>query len=611
MTSHRWSADSSDRLTARSWRTAAEARTRALDRDILAVAALAALAGGSAVLRLGAADAPAQAGEGRNVAQAFAVDTLGGLVDSVASPLAWLQVGAYTAATEAYERHTAVLAAVREPMVLAAAGTAVLLWVLARRMGLSRTTAAAAVAITAVSPMALGLQLGVRPENVAMPWALGALALLWTPRRHRRLAPDLWAVTCLVIAVITAPLTMVLAVTAAWLVWRRRRKRLSLMLACLFTLGVGIGLGAASALSGIRLAAEGPPSAHWLEVDPFLCAVGLVAAIAALGSFRLRPLAAGVLALTAVAAIPNGPGTGALVLAVAPAALAVVGTVERALGHRARAGRHTWARPLRLPVAVAALVIAIVAVPTWYAGARAAVAARTDPAPLAQARLWLLANLPTEPLVTDGISWVELIRAGRSVAATTRPADCADTCSAQSWLLVTPAMRPVLERRPALAAAAAAAETVAVFGSGADLVEIHRPAAAGAGTVAMDEQRARSRAGERIADSARIAAGGEVLDTLRAGRTDPRLLATLSALGSTRPVRVVALPAVPGEDAAGQPRRQALLAAAGEQAEQLVLFFTGQRGVFRPESVTSTSDGVLVRYPAGSPAGLLTPFDTP
>ncbi|WP_156893403.1 glycosyl transferase [Actinokineospora enzanensis] len=584
------------------WRRVIDAR--ALDRDILAAFALAALAAVTAVLRLGALDAPAQPGEGRGVSQIFAVDTLTTLLDTTSAPLAWLQIGGYTAATDAFARHVSALAAAREAMVIAAALTAVLLWVLALRIGLSRVTAAVAVVIAAVAPMAVGLQSGVRAENVAVPWLLLGLALLWTPRRHRRLAPDLWATAFLVIAVITAPVAIIPVGTAAWLVWRRQRRRLSLMLACLFGLGTGIGLGASAALAGLRMAAEGPSALTWPAEDPVFATAAVVAAIAALHSYRLRPLAAGVLGLAAVAAIPGGPGTSALTIAVAPAALVIAGTVERAVRHgTARAtflGRH----PLRVPAIGLAVAVVLTAGPNWANGLHTVLTAHPDPAPVLGATRWLRENLPDAQLVTDSVTWADLVRGGRPARTTIRAADCVDdTCATGSWLLFTTNLRASLPHRPALADAAPRGETVAVFGAGGDRVEIHRPAIDGPG--GLDEQLARTRLGGEIAADPRVSAQADADTALRAGRADPRVLTMLSALAATRPVRLAALPPVPGEDDAGQPRRQMLITAADEPAEQLAHFFTSQPGVYRPESVHTAAGAVLVRYPAGAPAGLL------
>ncbi|GGS38250.1 hypothetical protein [Actinokineospora fastidiosa] len=314
---------------------------------LIARGSLLGLVGLAAAIRVAALDGPAQLGE---IGHVFQVHTLRSLdtVPSGASTLALLQLAVYTTATGAFGRHDTGLAAVREPMVLAAVAVGVGIWWMARRMGLSRWTAGAAVGLVAVSPLAVAAQLGVRPENLAAAWAVAALVLFWTPHRHRTLAPDLWATAFLVIAVLTAPVAMALVPTAAWLMWRRRRRRLSLMVGSLFALGVGIGWPSTSL--------RPTPGPDWLALDPVLAAAGVFAAVAALFSFRLRPLAVGVLGLMAV---------GAAVLAVPFAAILLAGTIERGLTHQARTGRHTLVHPYRTPTAALAGTVLLAAMGVW------------------------------------------------------------------------------------------------------------------------------------------------------------------------------------------------------------------------------------------------------
>lgn len=326
---------------------------------VIARGSLLALVGIAALIRVAALDSPTQAGEADHVLSVHAVDRLdtnpGG-----ASTLALLQLGIYTAVTGAFARHETGLAAVREPLVLAAVVVGVGIWWVARRMGLSRWTAGAAVALTAVSPLAVTAQLGVRPANLAAAWVVAALVLLWTPRRHRTLAPDLWATLFLVVAVLTSPVALAIVPTAGWLLWRRRRRRLSLMVGSLFTLGVGIGwtstsLGAATA----------PAVAEWLRLDPVLAAAGVFAAVGALFSFRLRPLALGAVSLLGVAALSDTLAGSAVVLMVPFAALLLAGTIECGLTHQARTGRHALAHPHRGPTIALAATTALAAVTFW------------------------------------------------------------------------------------------------------------------------------------------------------------------------------------------------------------------------------------------------------
>jgi hypothetical protein len=469
MTAHRWSALSPVRLIPRSLRTRATERAAVARRTLYRLAAPVTLAGLTAILRMTGLASPAQPTESHHVAQIYSVAELGRLLDPVtaSAPLAWLQIGGYTAFTDAFARHATALAAVRESMIVAAGATALLIWLFARRMALSRWTAAAAVIIVALSPMAMSMQVAVRPENIAMPWALAGLGLLWTQNRHRALMTDLWAVTFMIIAVITAPITLALATSGAWLIWRRRRRRLSLMLAALCVLGIGIGLGATAMLDGLHLAADGPTATQWVGLDPVLAATAVFAAVGALFSYRLRPLAVGVLTLIVISVVPGGPGTGAVTVIVPMAALLVAGTVELGITHRERIGRHTQVRPFLAPTAGLALTLLAVAIPAWAGGLNAAAADRSDD-PSALAVLWLTRNLPETRVFTDDSTWVDLARAGRPPSATTRPAECDTTCSAESWILATPLLRTELP--------AAGGPVVAVFGTGPTRVELRAPA---------------------------------------------------------------------------------------------------------------------------------------
>ncbi|HVK22677.1 MAG TPA: hypothetical protein VM677_15055 [Actinokineospora sp.] len=473
MTAHRWSVLSAARFTLRSWRWRAEARALVACRALHRLAVPLGLAGLTAALRVAVIDSPAQPTETHHVAQVFALAELGQSLDPVSTasaPLAWLQIAGYTAVTDAFARHDSALAAAREPMVFFAAAGALLIWLFARRMALSRWTAAAAVGVVALSPIAVSMSTAVRPENAALPWALAGLGLLWTHNRHRSLAPDLWATAFLVIAVITAPVTLALVPSAAWLVWRRRRKRLTLMLASMAALGIGIGLGATAVLDGVHLTGDGPVPAQWVALDPVLAATGVFAAVGALFSYRLRPLAVGVLSLIIVGAIPGGPGTGALTVLLPLTALLITGTIECGITHRARIGRHTLIRPFLAPTIALALTVAAFAIPAWVGGLNTAAAA--DHGPSADAATWLRVNLPETVVMTDETTWVDLVRAGRPRAVTTRPAECPATCPEQSWLLVTPALRTELTTRPALAVVAGSSRLVAVFGDGAEQIEL-------------------------------------------------------------------------------------------------------------------------------------------
>ena len=530
------------------------------------------------------------------MAQVFAVDRLGHLLAGVdgrgAAPVAWLQLAGYTELTGAFDRWTSPLAAVREAAVVAAVLTAGLLWVLARRFALTPWAATAALTLLAVAPLAVGIGRVVLPENLALPWALAALLLCSHPRPHP--SRDLMAVACLVIAVLTAPSALLLAPVAAWLVLRRESPRWVAGLGLLTLAAVSFTLGPDVLLARLLSSADAGIGA-WIALDPVLLAAIAVAALAALLVAELRPLAVSTMPMLAVLALPGTPRLGVLAMLVPFGCVLIAGVISAATRVRFRApqrlgrGKHGTLRPLAPWAGAFTALLVVGTIPFWVTGLSALRSHDGDDYALAQAQQWLAVNLPGTPVRSDELTWVRLAGTGRHVEP------CESDCE---WTVSTPALRPV-----------ETTSAVAVFGSGPQRVEIRR--ATPSVSVGAGEVRARVGAGAALLGSSQVTVDPDQAELLRTGAVDPRVLATVAALAATKPVRVTDFPAVPGEDAAGQPRRQLLLAAAGEPADQLLTFFAGQRGVFHPESATATTDGVLVRFAPGAPAGLLTPFDTP
>ena len=158
--------------------------------------------------------------------------------------------------SDAFGRSATALAAVRETMLVAAVLGALLLWFLARRLGLTRWAAAAAVLLLAASPLALGLQRLVVVEHLAAVWALGALVLITKP--DARIRHDVLAAVCLLAAVLTSPLALFFLPAAGWLLVRRAPVRAALV-AVLLNLGLGIAFGPAAGILRPHLAAAGRP----------------------------------------------------------------------------------------------------------------------------------------------------------------------------------------------------------------------------------------------------------------------------------------------------------------------------------------------------------------
>jgi hypothetical protein len=586
--------------------TQADAAHRLLSLDI--VLALLALTGGLRVLSL-AAPAPALPAEAANVAHAYALGHLTSFTDAGGagvSPLGWLQLSAYTMVTNAFGRSATALDAVRETMLAAAAAGAVLLWLLARRVGLTRWASAAAVLFLAASPLALGLQRLVVVEHLAVVWALGALVLITKP--GARIRHDVVAAACLLAAVLTSPLALFFLPAAGWLLVRRSPARAALV-AVLLNLGLGIAFGPAAAVLRPHLAAPGRPAvADWLALDPAWAVLSAVALVAALAVTSLRPFAVSGLLLAATLLVPGVPDTAVLALLLPVTPLLLAGVAQAVTRRRTPAHRCDDGRLRRTGLTLAGVVLVAAVAAGWGYGYPALRPSADRAGPLAEARDWLRANASGAQLLVDDAAWPELAKAGWPTGMLAAPAACAVACPPAEWAVFGGDGTELRKRYPALDGAFVNAGTTAVFGTGDGRVTVSRLGLAPTDPAAPSEASARAHAGEALAASPRITLAPDAAAVLRTGRADPRLIATIAALAALQPVWVAAFPEVTGEDPAGQPRRRVLLNGGADGA---AAFYTGQRDLFRPSSVTRTDGGVLVTYPLFAPTGLLVPFSSP
>ncbi|MFG1645096.1 glycosyl transferase [Amycolatopsis sp. NPDC049252] len=578
---------------------------RLLSLDI--VLALLALAGGLRVLYL-AATTPALPSEAATVAHAYALGHLTPFTDAGGAGLSrfgWLQLSAYTMVSDAFGRSATALAAVRETMLVAAVIGTVLLWFLARRLGLARWAATAAVLLIAVSPLALGLQRLVVVEHLAAVWALGALVLITTP--EAKLRHDILAAVCLLAAVLTSPLALFLLPAAGWLLVRRSPTRAAVV-AVLLNLGLGVAFGPAAAVLRPHLAAAGHPDvADWVALDPAWAVLSTFALVAGLAVAALRPFAVSGLLLVAMLLVPGVPDTAVLALLLPVTPLLVAGVAQavtrqrRAAAHQSRAGGRTG-------LVVAATASVLVVGVGWAYGFSALKPSPDRSGPLTDAQGWLRDNASGARLLVDDAAWAELANGGWPTGMMAPPAACAAACPAAEWAVFTHDADDLRQRYPALDGALTDAGVVAAFGSGDQRVTVSRLDLPPADPGASSEDSARAHAGAALAASTRLTVSQDAAAVLRAGRVDPRLIATIAALAALQPVKITAFPEVPGEESAGQPRRRVQFAG-GEDG--VAAFYTGQRDLFRPSAVARTRDGVLVTYPLFAPSGLLVPFSSP
>ncbi|MFD8497829.1 glycosyl transferase [Amycolatopsis sp. NPDC059657] len=558
--------------------------------------ALLALTGGLRLVHLAAGKPDFEA---QPVARVFALSHLQsypGMTNGASSPFGWAQLAGYDLLTRAFVRQSPVNA-VREAAVVAALGIAVLLWLLARRAGLPSWVATITVAVLAVSPLAIGVQRLALTENLAVLWLLAALLLIYTPGGLGR---DLLIPVFLLAAVLTSPLAFAMLPTAGWLLVRRRDPDRAVTIGVTFTLGLGIAFGPAA---GLLRPSLGPGSglAAWVGLDPVVVTIAVVVSVASLWSRVWRPFGVGML-LLAVAALWQGPG--GLTLAMPFALLTTAGTVRAAaLARSPRRRKHSGRqRRFSIPLVIAVYLVIAATAASWingYAGLRT----KQPPSPVSDAAQWLRDNASGSRVLTDDAGWTELAAAGWPTGSLMVASNCATDCETADWVLSTPALRDQVPALPGLATVLTFAKPAARF----DEVEVSRISIVDV-VPAAREQGSRARAGAMLAASPRIQLLGDA-DTLRGGRVDPRLLATIAAYVSLDPLKIVALPAIPGEDSAGQPRRKVVLT--GDDPARIAQFFGGQRDIYRPAAVATADGRVTVTYSLFPPGGLLAPFDTP
>ncbi len=457
--------------------------------------------------------------EGTYMAQAYAVAQWGELAHYTYwydhPPAGWLQLALWTAISGPDFGGNAV-AAGRYLMVVVAVITAALLWALARRIEMSRWAAAAAVAVFALSPLAISLSRMVYLDNLAIAWMLGALVLLCSPRY--RLSAMFGAATCFGIAVLTKETMLLLLPMFAWLVWTRtapvtRRYALAVFVA---VFGVVVstyvlmavlrgelvpGPGHVSLWDGIRFqlwertaggALDDPYSLNrhtvdeWFQLDPALPFLAGPIALAALFVRRLRPFAVGLVILIATILRPGYLPVPFILSALPLTALLAAGTGEVALRYLFRTveQRSVGLRRFRVPALAAGALIVSIAVSLWLPAYHGLLESDDD-ASMRQTQQWIEQNVPkTDRLIVDDALWLDLIRDGRDrrnvVWAYKVDTDeqvqgwAPHGWTDYEWVVSTASLRANMRPTGVLTDAVAHSQPAATFGSGGTRVEVLR-----------------------------------------------------------------------------------------------------------------------------------------
>src|SRR5215471_4587267 len=116
-------------------------------------------------------------------------------------PLGWALIAGWAWLTDGFHRDPSAVMLGREVMWLANLVSCALLYLVARRLGMRRAFAAAAVLLFGLSPLAIYYHRMVFLDNLAAMWLLAALAIAASPRRS--LAAALWSGVCFAIAALT------------------------------------------------------------------------------------------------------------------------------------------------------------------------------------------------------------------------------------------------------------------------------------------------------------------------------------------------------------------------------------------------------------------------
>ena len=522
-------------------------------------------------------------------------------------------------------------------MALVAVLTAALLWTLARRIGLSRWAASAAVIIFAVSPLAISLGRSVYLDNLAIAWLLGALVLVCSPRH--RLSAIFGAAACFGICVLTKETMMLFVPMVAWLVWIKtapetRRYALTVF-AAVFGVVVSTyvliavirgellpGPGHVSLWEGIKFqlwqredsgALSDPQSLkrhtidEWLVLDPALPLLAAPIALTALFIDRLRPFAVGLVILVVTIVRPGYLPVPFVIGALPFIALLAAGIGEVGVSRlrRATEAPSAYSRYLRTAAMAATTLVASVVVSLWLPSYHSVLVVDND-APMRQAQQWISANVPKpDRLIVDDALWVDLVEDGRdrrnviwSYKVDTdeqvqnwAPRGWAD----YEWVVSTASMRANMPDRGVLTDALAHARPVATFGTGGKRVDVLRVDTGSASGVAGP---ALPVFGGQVAARLDAASNPDALAALQSRTVDQRVLATLAVLASTQPVVLEGVSSMAAEAIAGTPQREFALAGAPGQLHAVAAFLEHQDGPFAVESTEITGDKLRVRFPA-------------
>lgn len=389
--------------------------------------------------------------EGTYYSQAWAVQNLQTLAPYTYwydhPPVGWLQLAAFTWLPGLLTDQGSALVAGRVVVVGFVVVTALLVYMLGRRLGLARGFALAAMMVWAINPLSLYWGRQVLLDNVALPWLVGAFVLALNRRHH--LGKHLMAGLCFGIAVLTKETTLVFGPALVLAIWQSSYRPTRRFAVVGFTVLTGLTGAMYLAYAAIRnellpgddhvsvfAAVEFQLSARegsgflldpatvdggaygtllgWLDQDPYLLLGGVAASLVALLVRRLRPVALVVVLAVLVALRPDGYLPGMYVVAMLPfCALALVGLLDVVW----RASRRVSVPWLRVTAGTTVLVVSAAAAAVAFDDHRQRylIAFQDDATGVhGQALAAVAEEVPQDAVVVvDNTYWNDLVAAGR------------------------------------------------------------------------------------------------------------------------------------------------------------------------------------------------------
>lgn len=517
--------------------------------------------------------------EGTYVAQAWAVFHLHRLAPYTYwydhPPLGWIQLAAVLWVTGALHWAGSAVDAGRMAMLLAQLVNVALLWLIGRRLGLTRWATAIAVGLFSLSPLAIQFHRQVYLDNISACWLLAAIALALSPRR--RLAAFAASGVAFAVAVLSKETTLLLLPAMAFLLWQRSRggtRRYAIAVSASLFVLVGVFYPLYALLKGELLPGPGhvsllgavqfqlfnrTPSGSifqsgtvghrtvmlWLARDRVFPLLAGLAVVPGLILRRLRPIAVGLLILLLTLLRPGYLPVPFVIVMLPLGALLVAGVADSAWRWRPRQGRILRKLALRRPLAPAllgvGLVAGVVAVPAWTAQDQG-LWQHNDNAPMLAAERWLVANVPhNQKIIVDDSLWLDLVRSGFPrhdvvwfYKVNTDPAVEARAPNgwrSYSYLVSTESIRSFLGSDPQVQSAMTHSVPVASYGHGYQQVVIRRILTGPGQSPAAVATAIRNASARRaLATDPRVSLTPTARHQLLAGGVDPHLVRVLSAL---------------------------------------------------------------------------------